>query len=251
MAEKFAVIAHPRSGSSFLQDILNQHSRVFEAGEVFHVDPETSKYPLEILKKERLGMDDLDLFLTTLASLRQVDTIGFTLFSRPQHVLSDDEAATLAAKRDMQVVFLIRRNMLKAFISWKRGMLTGLWHIDETGRVINYPKWQPAPDVLEQPIGEVDISEAREWIARNKDFLELIEGKLKMIGKSYHKIFYEDLCLKGNQRTLQEVNGALRFLGLEKLAAFEIRKRKMATKSFYQSIPNWQELVDALGYELD
>ena len=52
-------------------------------------------------------------------------------------------------------------------------MLTGLWHIDNSGHVIQYPKWNPGPDVLDQQIGEVDIGEAREWIEKNEEFLEL------------------------------------------------------------------------------
>jgi hypothetical protein len=224
---------------------------VYEAGEIFHVDPETSRYPLKILKKERLGVEDLDVLLTQLAVSKQVDTIGFELFNRPQHTLSDGEAATLAARRDLHVVFLARKNFLKAFISWKRGMLTGLWHIDSSGHVIEHPGWNPRSDVLDQRIGAVDIEEARVWIGKNQEFLGHVEGKLRDLGKSYHKTCYEDLCLGNREGTVREVNRILRFLGLEELTSLEIKKTRIATKSFYRSIPNRQELIDSLGYDLE
>jgi len=249
---QFVIVSHPRSGSNFLRDILNQHPRVFEAGEPFHANFAVATHQSEVLKQERLSLDNVERCLTNVAASESVEAIGFTLFNQTSgHVLSDSEAVQLALKDDLRVIFLIRRNLLKAFVSLKRALLTGAWHVDAAGNLVHWPHSTTPLDALERQIGPINVDEAREWIAKSKEFLSCVEQSLRSQGKEYCTIFYEDLCLESPSRSLREVNRMLRFLKLKRLRRFTPTLSKVASHAFYESIPNRQELIDALGYDLD
>jgi LPS sulfotransferase NodH len=248
----FVVVTHPRSGSNYLRDALNGHPDVFDIGELFHANPLISVHPKEILGKDRLSLDDVDPLLDALAQRERIVAPGFSLFSRAQgHLLDYDAAARLVSRPDFHVIFLIRRNLLKAYVSLVRALKTGYWHVDTSGCLIEWKHSVPAPDAKRQPPGPIDIAEAQGWINETLAYLAHIEGAVKASGKDCHTVYYEDLCLQGQARSLFEVNGTLDFLRLRPLVAFEPRFARTADKSFYESIPNREEAVRALGFDLD
>lgn len=246
------IVSHPRSGSNFLRDALNSHPDAFEFGETFHGNPAVSIYPAQVLGKGQLPFEDLDSLMDKLAAERQVEATGFTLFSQAKgHLLDYRAAAKLASRRDIHVIFLARRNLLKAYVSLKRALLTGFWHVDTTGNPIAWAHASPLPDGRERAIGPVDVVEAREWIAETQAFLERVEQAAAACGKICHRVHYEDLCLAGAARSLEEVNCTLRYLGLRSLERYEPTLGRTADRTFYESIPNREELVRGLDFDLD
>lgn len=248
----FIIVTHPRSGSNYLRDALNAHPDVFEFGEAFCANPLISIYPREILGKDRLAVEDVDQLMDVLARQERIVAPGFSLFSPAQgHLLDYDAAARLAARPDFYVIFLIRRNLLKAFVSLERALQTGYWHVDAGGRLVEWKHAAPVPDAKRQPLAPIDIAKAKAWIDETLAFFARIESAVQASGKDCHAVYYEELCLQGQARSLVEVNGTLDFLGLRRLVAFEPRFARTADRSFYQSIPNREEAVRALGFDLD
>lgn len=253
---KFIIFSHPRSGSNFLRDILNQHPRMLELGELLHSDLAIRRLipglEFSALRENLYCLDDVYQFLMHSAETKRVSAIGFTLFSHfSGHFLSDSQAVHLALREDQHPIFLIRRNLLKSFISAKRAHFTGAWHLDAQGSLIQWAHSRTFPDALKQTIGPIDVDEAKEWISKTKEFLFTTEQALSAQKKEYCTVFYEDLCLGGPSKTLSEVNRIMQFLKLNELTDFMPTQSRMASRSFYESIPNRQELIDATGYDLD
>lgn len=235
-----------------MRDALNSHPDVFEFGEVFHGNPEVSIYPAQILGKNQLPFDDLDLLMDKLASERQVEATGFTLFSAAKgHLLDYQAAAMLASRPDIEVILLVRQNLLKAYVSLKRALLTGFWHVDAAGKLVDWAHTIPLPDAREHAIGPIDVAEAKEWILEAQAYLTFVENTVAASGKKLHKLHYENLCLEGKARSLREVNRILAFLGLRRLKQYEPKFGRTGDKDFYHSIQNRQELVRMLGFDLD
>jgi LPS sulfotransferase NodH len=246
------IVSHPRSGSNFLRDALNSHPHAFEFGETFHGNPAVSIYPEQLLGKGQLTFEDLDSLMDRIAADRQVEATGFTLFSQAKgHLLGYRDAATLASRPDMYVIFLARRNLLKAYVSLQRALLTGFWHVDKVGSPVVWKHASVLPDAKERTIGPVDVAEAREWIAETRAFLSHVEQAAAACGKMCHTVHYEDLCLAGEVRSLDEVNRTLGYLGLRKLLRYDPTLGRTADRTFYDSIPNRAELVRELGFDLD
>ena len=248
---RFVIVSHPRSGTNFLRDILNQQPKVFEAAEMFHTMPNVCS-PREYLGKERLTLDDLDLYFTNLAVAKKLEAVGLTIFDKAScHSLSNDEVARLVVRNDIRPIFLIRRNLLKAVISLLRADRTGAWHLKVSGDLVQWPHSVSPPDALQRQIGPIDVHEVQAWIAHTRTFLAHVEQSLKNRGKKYLTVFYEDLCLSGHERTVQEVNRVLEFLGMTPISNYTPTLARTASAAFYESIPNRQELVDATGFDLD
>ncbi|MCQ1551178.1 MAG: sulfotransferase [Candidatus Accumulibacter phosphatis] len=251
-SKRFVIVSHPRSGSNFLRDALNSHPDAFEFGEAFHGNPAVSIYPAQVLGKGQLPYEDLDSLMDKLATERQVEATGFALFSQAKgHLLDYQAAATLASRPDIHVIFLVRRNLLKAYVSLQRALLTGFWHVDTTGIPVAWEHASPLPDAGERTIGPVDIAEAREWIAETRAFLAHVEQAAAASGKICHRVHYENLCLASATRSLDEVNRTLGYLGLRKLERYEPTLGRTTDRTFYDSIPNRDALVRELGFDLD
>jgi hypothetical protein len=250
---KFIIVGHPRSGSSFLAAVLNQHPDVFCASEILHVTPDQdgAAYGRRILGGDSVSPSNLDEFLQKTARTERRSCIGFTLFDNRQHTLTDAEAASLVSRSNLRVILLIRQNLLKAFLSWKRGMESGLWHLDASGQPIIGADQKNGEIKVDYLLSEVSVDEAREWITRTKTFLDNVEQSLRRTRRDFVHMTYEDLCMRGDPHTLLQVNRILEFLGVPPLDSFEHRRRKIATRQAYQAIANREELIRVLGYELD
>ena len=263
-------MAHPRSGSHFLREILNQHARVFEAGEVFNSDLDIKRFflqkaspdgqaPMEPRRSpgdpdRPLGMDDLDGFMSWCGGVQDKETIGVTLFAHDMgHSLSDAQVAALAGRPDILPIFLIRKNLLKTWISFKRALTTRAWHLDGSGSLLDCPidTERQARDVLIRLPDAFDLEETRAFISATRRFFESVESALKEAGKPYLTVYYEDLCLGGPAGTDREIGRVLDFLGVEPLPTYEIKRSQTASAEFYDAIPNREELVQATGYDLD
>lgn len=250
--KKFIIFSHPRSGSNFLRDALVSHPDAFEFGEVFHNNSLVSIYPARVLGKDQLAIEDIDLLMKKLAFETQAEAIGFSLFSQAKgHLLDNRTATMLAARCDIHTIFLVRRNLLKAYISLQRALQTGYWHVDASGQLVHWEHTIPVPDAGKKIIDLIDVAKAREWIEETQTFLQSIEEAVAATGKVTHKLYYEDMCLGGKERSLAEVNRLLKFLGLKPMKHFEPKYGQTGGRDFYDAIPNRDELIRELGFDLD
>jgi LPS sulfotransferase NodH len=271
--KRFVLVAHPRSGTHFLREILNQHAQVFEAGEVFHTKPDIKRYFFQKANDFKpfgqnsaascfteadvdgpLTLDELDWFMSKCGQVQQKQTIGVTLFSQIMgHSLSDAGMASLMLRPDITPIFLIRKNLLKAWISFKRAITTRAWHLDGSGALMDCPvdAKPQSPDVMIRQPQAFDLGETRAFIEATRGFLGHAEAVLQQAGKASLTVYYEDLCLGGQARTDQEIGRVLAFLGQDPLSSYEVKRSQTASGEFYDAIPNRQELVDATGYDLD
>lgn len=251
--KSFVIISHPRSGTNFLRSILNQHDNICATGEPFHCNPKIGFYSRKFLRKKLLSPDDVGSYLTKIADVKRVDAVAFTVFNKESgHALDEDEIAKLVLRDDLKVVFLVRKNLLKAFVSLQRAHITSAWHVDVNG---NFCEWahspRPLQDALDHSIGPIDVEDARRWIGSVESYLKGIQNVLQREGKAYHLITYENLCLQGEDQTRNEVERLLSFLQLRPLERFNPLFGRTASQSFYESIPNRRELCELLGYDLD
>ena len=252
---RFVVVSHPRSGTKFLRGILDRHPDIRETGEMFHSNPkviETSHSLFECLGGERLVVDNVGRFLSQFTSTHTEPIVGVTVFNRTSgHTLSDQEVARLVLKQDIRPVFLIRKNLLKAWVSYQRAKRTGAWHLDATEKVIHWSYASPLPNALHHPIGRLDVTAAQKWIDSVNCFLAHVRQALDNARKSYLTVYYEDLCLGGATMTLVQVNRVLDYLGATQILHYEKPSSQTASTEAYESIVNREELMNATGYDLD
>ena len=268
---RISVVSHPRSGSNFLRDILNQHPDIYMAGEAFHTDPLVRRQaydrantfrPMDQVpagasfssaeKEQQIGLDTIDHFLDRCGRITGRPVLGVTVFSRARgHALELPEVERLALHPDIRPVLLVRRNLLKAWVSYHRALDTGIWHLDASGLPLVDPDRPPAADALIRWTEALDPEEALAWIEEARQFLGRVQGTLEREGKPWLEVCYEDLCLAGPEGTRRDLDRLLAFLGLDRLSAFEPTLAQTAAGEYYDAIPNRQELMDATGCDLD
>lgn len=260
------VVSHPRSGSNFLREILNQHPNIYHAGEVFHGNPAILRSMREWINRFQPGAEQIDeADMDRLVTLDRFDAfagrcrevtgravLGLNLFCPEIHSALDDAAVDrLVLRPEVAPVFLIRRNLLKAYVSVVRALTTGAWHVERDGTLRQYSHSLSPDNALIREIGAIDPTAAQAWIRLNRQFLERVEAALRRAGKPFLTLHYEDLCLAGDAGTRQEIDRVLGFLGLEALPHFEVNLAQTASEEFYRAIPNRQELSEATGYDLE
>jgi LPS sulfotransferase NodH len=144
MKKPLLVVAHARSGSTYLCQLLAAFTRVRAYLEVFHADPERmvaflgEDWPLV---RERLGLDDdpaaarnavcdqPDRLVGCLAALHPDATVSLKIF--PSHL--DERRLALLVPR-CQGLIMLRRNLLHTYISRTIALTTGIWSGADTSR---------------------------------------------------------------------------------------------------------------------
>jgi len=117
--EKFIILSHPRTGSTFLRNVLNQFDGVECDPELFNPyilksNPEISKFPVEYLKK---------LYVSGGTGK------GFKL--QYNQALKDNLTQIwpyLIGEEDIKIIRLIRINKLKLLISLRKAQQVSEWN---------------------------------------------------------------------------------------------------------------------------
>jgi LPS sulfotransferase NodH len=144
MKKPLLVVAHSRSGSTYLCQLLAAFTRVRAYLEVFHADPERmvaflgEDWPLV---RERLGLDDdpaaarnavcdqPDRLVGCLAAIHPDATVSLKIF--PPHL--DARQLALLIPR-CQGLVMLRRNLLHTYISRNIARATGAWSGIDTSK---------------------------------------------------------------------------------------------------------------------
>jgi len=125
------ILSRPRSGSTMLVDLLDQHPDMRCFGELFHphmillgIDPERG----EIRDTDPVALRERTArpvaFLRAMAAQGAAARVGF------KHIIEHDETllARLAADPKLKIVLLTRRDALAEFRSRVRALRTGEWY---------------------------------------------------------------------------------------------------------------------------
>jgi LPS sulfotransferase NodH len=235
---KLVVVAHPRSGSNSLLEILDCHPELTFLNEPFN-EGFSSWLP---------GNPDYRARINDAASLDQVigsilaDYSGFKVHT---YQLETELLAHLLRRRDLYVVFLRRRNLLEAVVSNLIAEQTGLWAAWDRDRALEDYYTDLSPLSME------DIRELLEWTRENLAEVAAILGA-RSDGRVL-ELYYEDLFLGERSTRWQLVESVWAHLGLPPcenpqvgrfLANASLRMRKPAT---YGRLPNLAEIEATFG----
>ena len=199
--QRFIILTDQRSGSNHLEDLLGSHSAVKVAGELFNPnhDHNSRNNPLP---EEIRGLRRRDPIAYLEAFFEQpfddsITHVGFRLFH--DHARSRTERSiwtNLRRTKDLQVVHLKRRNILRNLLSLKLAMRSDDWQ-----------RMEGTPPVRYEPL-RIEYQEVIAHIrARERSFAH---GKRFFRRHRRAEIFYEDLERDEEHR----LEALLRFLGL-------------------------------------
>lgn len=236
---RLVVVAHPRSGSNSLVEILDCHLELaLLLDEPFNEDF-SSWLPAN---------PDYRALVTDVASLDRVvdgildDYSGFKLHS---YQLDPQLLAHLLCRPDLYVVFLRRRNLLEAAVSGLIAEQTGLWAAWDRDRVLEEYYIGLAPLPVE------DVREKLRQIRENLAEVAAILGT-RSDGRVL-ELCYEDLFLGERSARWRLVESLWSHLGLPpcenpRVGRFlENASFRMGKAATYGRLPNLAEIEAALG----
>lgn len=210
--KKFVIISDSRTGSTLLMNFLNSHPEIIAKGEIFkslngasckHIwDNFFMKYP------------------------KKIKYVGFKLFYH--HPWDDDKKVWnfIKADRDIVIIHLTRKNLLRSLVSKKIGLKTKLW----TENIA-----RPNDISLEEKKTILSIQECIEFFEKIHQYQEKTED-----GFRQHKIIpvvYEYLA-EGNQNVMSKV---FLKLGLSNYKV-ETTMKKQNPEELSLLIENYEEL---------
>lgn len=198
---RFIILTDQRSGSNHLEELLNSHPAVKVAGELFNPDHDHNIRNNPLPEEHRaLRRRDPIAYLEAFFEQPFEDSIthvGFRLFH--DHARSRTERpiwANLRRTKDLQVIHLKRRNILRNLLSLKLALMSSQWQ-----RVEGTPPLRYEPVRIEYKEAIAHIRTRERSFARGRRFFRRHRRT---------EIIYEDLA-RDQER---ELATALRFLGL-------------------------------------
>ncbi|HUF33938.1 MAG TPA: hypothetical protein VMN58_12100 [Acidimicrobiales bacterium] len=231
------VLAHPRSGSNSLVEILDRHPQVSIVNEPFNEnfaswDASNPDYVA------RLGNGEL--FEGLLDEL----FAAFTGLKELSYQIDDAALAALVGRPEVKVVALRRRNVLQTAVSQVVAERTGLWKTWDAERdLADYYRGHPALDVAE-------VASRMEWTCGET---ARVDAAVAGLGPDrLMSVDYEDLYESSPGDARAVMSDLWSFLDLEPVndAAvdhFLSESVRQARPSTYGQIPNLAEVEAALG----
>jgi hypothetical protein len=235
---KLVVVAHPRSGSNSLVEILNSHPELTFLDEPFNESftdwlPDNPDYLAQV---------------TDVASLdRVVNGIlaEYSGFKVHTYQLESEQLTHLLCRSDLHIVFLRRRNLLEAVVSGQIAEQTGLWAAWDRERALEDYYTDLAP--LSLP----DLRDSLRWLGQN---LEEVAATLRARGDGrVLELWYEDLFLSDRSTRWRLVESLWSHLGLPpcqepRVSRFlEEPSFRMGNSATYGRLPNLAEIEASLG----
>jgi hypothetical protein len=235
---RLVVVAHPRSGSSSLVEILGCHPELSLLDEPFDEDF-SSWLP---------GNPDYRSLVTDVTSLdRVVDGIldDYSGFKVHGYQLGPELLAHLLCRTDLYVVSLRRRNLLAAVVSWLIAEQTDLWEAWERDRALEdyYTDLAPLP-----------VEDVREKVRQTRENLAEVAAILSTRSDGrVLELCYEDLFLGERSTRWRLVESLWSHLGLPpcenpRVSRFlENASLRMGKPATYGRLPNLVEIEATLG----
>jgi hypothetical protein len=235
---RLVVVAHPRSGSTSLIEILDCHPELTLLDEPFNED----------FSSWQPANSDYRALVTDVPSLdRVVDGIldDYSGFKVHTYQLDPELLAHLLCRTDLYVVFLRRRNLLEAAVSGLIAEQTGLWAAWHRGRALEDYYTDLAPLSVE------DVREKLRQIRENIAEVAAILGT-RSDGRVL-ELSYEELFLSERSTRWRLVESLWSHLGLPpcenpRVGRFlENASFRMGKPATYGRLPNLAEIEATLG----
>jgi LPS sulfotransferase NodH len=208
---------------------LRSHPQIYCYGEVFRSHDGTYRsFRDESLTRrigERLAPTGFDgRFLDHLVATRpKVDAVGFKLMY--DHFRRRPWLHRLLQARDARVVHLVRRNVLKGYVSHRMAEARGIWL---------------AKAEVEQHRIRLDVTDLVGHLERRQALVDA--HRRPFAGERYLEVGYEDLL---TDRRPQE-RRILRFLGVDDEIELTTRSVKLTSERLADALENYEEVADAL-----
>ena len=230
--QRFIILGTGRTGSNFLQSLLNSHSQIVAFGEIFQsydaIRWDYVSYPLEAPRHQlSLCQRDPIRFVETHVFARfpkEISAVGFRLFySHAQHPSQRCLWPHLRDCKDLKIIHLKRRNVLRRYLSHRVAKESGRW------RVLS---GQTGGDTVSV---RLDYDDCLQWFTKTREQ----EQKHDVLFADHDMIdlFYKDLSrdYAGEMRRVQQ------FLGVEYQQVIPAT-HKQAKRPLSAAISNYHEL---------
>lgn len=231
-------LAHPRSGSSSLYEILQSHPALNILEEPFNEnftrwDAGNKNYLELVYDMPSLEAQIVEIF-ESYSGIKILD-----------YQLPPDLIAYLLRRADCKVICLRRKNLLQAVVSVLIAEQTRLWK-----------KWEMTKPLEEyyQNLQPLDIADIQQRVAEMKVRLDFFESVVDE--RPVHeavKLTYEELYFAEPSRLEEQVNAIWDMLGLPplKLECYQTyiqpETAKINSAATYAFLPNAQEIDKACG----
>lgn len=212
--KKFIIISTSRTGSTLLMALLNDHANINCEGEIF----------------KNLNGKSCELIWGEFFNNRSQKTkqVGFKLFY--SHPRGEDKKIwdIISEDKDVKIIHLMRKNILRIFLSQKIGLKNKLW----TENI-----FKPNNTPLESKKVALDFQEAQAAFHKISDY----QDKTKKLFKnhSYLETYYEDIVADRES----ELKNIFHFLGLPKMKVSADNK-KQNPENLNELIDNYSEFKD-------
>lgn len=235
---RLIMLAHPRSGSSSLLKVLQQHPALHLLEEPFNENftawsTDNPNYLAQIHDTPSLDAQ-LDAIFATYNGLKLLD-----------YQLPDELLLQLLHEPARHVLFLRRRNLLQTVVSLLIAVQTRLWKA--------WDMTQP-PEAYYRDLQALDIEEIRWRIEGLRQHLEWCEAAVDArLGRPALKLVYEDLYFGSPALRAQQLSALWEWLGLappasERIAYYlDPAEVKLSSPEIYARIPNANEIEERCG----
>lgn len=232
------LLAHPRSGSSNLYEILQIHSELNTCDEPFNED------------RTAWSADNKDYckLVRDWASLKAVLDEIFTQFNGLKllsYQLPEAWVERLVGRPDFRVLFVRRKNVLQAVVSNMVAEQTGLWHRWDTCR---------PPETFYTDLQPLDLGELRtrlDEMAQHLRHLETIIDRRR--DRRIHKIVYEEFFFADPVQQRTAIDTLWAFLELDPITSGQIdyflrpERSRLNSATTYRQLPNADQIESTCG----
>jgi hypothetical protein len=234
-------LAHPRSGSSSLYQILQLHPALNILEEPFNENFPNWSPRHKNYREQVSDISSLDIQLADIFTLHN----GIKILD---YQLPDDLMLHLLQRHNCKIIFLRRKNLLQSVVSVLIAEQTKLWK-----------KWemlQPLEGYYRdlRPLDVYDIQQRVKTLKNRLDFLESFIDTLPE--NMATKLIYEELYFVPPARRNAQIAALWNFLKILPLESDQINyylepaKVKINSSTTYELIPNAQEIQQQCGNDL-
>lgn len=214
----FVILSEPRSGSTMLHTYLNSHTQVKSYGEVLRENIEANA-----IDKETAPYIDTLAFKPHTPTLKAIGLkLFYEYYKDPRYT---ESFRYVVNRNDVKIIFLIRRDILKVYVSLKIAQKTNVWSSVKSATN------EPRPQIT---IDRNDYIKFREEHLRHRRLFTTLLKDHPLL-----EVAYEDL-VQNPQPILKSIQ---QFLGVKPKVLFTLLKQQNPG-SVESLITNYDEVKD-------
>lgn len=228
---RFIILGRSRVGSNLLRSFLNSHSQIVVFGEIFrrmgNIGWDFSYYPRSKSMLKLMQEDPVSFLETKVYGRfpRHIGAVGFKIFYYHAHDAAAEPVwSYLREHKEVKVVHLRRRNILRTYISREKAMSSNVWK--ETGSTSKNGSGGPMHLNYADCLRE--FTTTRHW---EEEYDAFFADHAKL------NLDYETLAEQPNK----ELKRIQEFLGVEH-EPLRAETRKQAGRRLVDTVENYHEL---------